>query len=112
MGQFYRMAEEVGFLRHKPEGGRGGKHAPPRLPGRADDPSDEAMTREVPDVARYITGMTSQLEALAITAHLDRLAYFLGMAKAESEILVRVSGVSEAKPAEDESHEPIAGPQH
>jgi hypothetical protein len=112
MGQFYRMAEEVGFLRHKPEGGRGGKHAPPRLPGRADDPSDEAMTREVLDVARYITGMTSQLEALAITAHLDRLAYFLGMAKAESEILVRVSGVSEAEPAEDESHEPIAGPQH
>jgi hypothetical protein len=55
---------------------------------------------------RYIAGMTSQLEALAIAAHLDRVAYFLGMAKAESEILVRVSGVPEAERAEDESREP------
>ena len=31
MGQFYRMAEEVGFLRHKPGGGRGAKHAPPEI---------------------------------------------------------------------------------
>ena len=93
MGQFYRMAEEVGFLRHKPGGGRGGKHAPPRSPRRADDPAHGAATREVLDVARYITDVTAQLEALAIAAHLDRLAYyFLGMAKAESEILVRVSG--------------------
>lgn len=112
MGQFYRMAEEVGFLRHKPGGGKGGKDAPPRLPRSADDPSHGAMTREALDVARYIAGMTAQLEALAITTHLDRLAYFLGMAKAEGEILVRVSGVPEAEPAEDESHELIAGPQH
>ena len=109
MGQFYRMAEEVGFLRHKPGGGRGGKRAPPRSPRRADDPSHGAVTREVLDVARYITDVTAQLEALAIAAHLDRLAYFLGMAKAESEILVRVSGVPEAERAEDESHEPTAG---
>jgi hypothetical protein len=49
------MAEEVGFLRHKPGGGRGGKRAPPRSPRRADDPSHGAVTREVLDVARYIT---------------------------------------------------------
>ena len=106
MGQFYRMAEEVGFLRRKPGGGRGGKRAPPR---GADDPSHWAVTREVLDVARYITDVTAQLEALAIAAHLDLLAYFLGMAKAEGEILVRVSGVPEAERVEDESHEPTAG---
>jgi hypothetical protein len=112
MRQFYRMTEEVGFLRHKPGGGRGAKHAPPRSPRRADDSAHGAVTREVLDVARYIAGMTAQLEALATAAHLDQLAYFLGMAKAESEILVRVSGVPEAERAEDESHEPTAGLHH
>jgi hypothetical protein len=112
MGQAYQMAEEVGFLRHKPGGGRGGKRAPPSSPRRADDPSHGAVTREVLDVARYITDVTAQLEALAIAAHLDRLGYFLGMAKAESEILVRVGGVPEAERAEDESHEPTAGLHH
>ena len=108
----YRMAEEVGFLRRKPGGGRGGKRAPPRSPRGADDPSHWAVTREVLDVARYITDVTAQLEALAIAAHLDLLAYFLGMAKAEGEILVRVSGVPEADRVEDESHEPTAGLHH
>jgi hypothetical protein len=112
MGQFYRMAEEVGFLRHKPGGGRGEKRAPSRSPRRAEDPSHGAVTREVLDVAGYITDVTAQLEALAIAAHLDRLTYFLGMAKAESEILVRVSGVPEAERAEDEPHEPAAGLHH
>jgi hypothetical protein len=111
-GTVYRMAEEVGFLRHNPGGGRGGKRAPPRSPRRADDPSHRAVTRDVLDVARYITDVAAQLEALAIAAHLDLLAYFLGMAKAESEILVRVSGVPEAERVEDESHEPIAGLHH
>jgi hypothetical protein len=112
MGQVYRMAEEVGFLRHKPGGGRGGKRAPPRSPRRADDPSHGAVTREVLDVARYITDVTAQLEAVAIAAHLDRLAYFLGMAKADSEMLVRFNRVLEAERAEDESHEPIVGLHH
>ena len=98
------MAEEVGFLRRKPGGGRGGKRAPPRSPRRAHDPSHRAVTREVLDVARCITDVTAQLEALAIAADLDRLAYFLGMARAESETSVRVSGVPEAGRAEDESH--------
>ena len=31
MGQFYRMAEEVGFLRHKPGGGRGRKARSPEI---------------------------------------------------------------------------------
>jgi hypothetical protein len=112
MGQFYRMAEEVGFLRHKPGGGRGEKRARPRSPRRAEDLSHGAERREVLDVVRYITDVTAQLEALAIAAHLDRLAYFLAMAKAESEVLVRVSGVPKAERPEDESHEPIAGLHH
>ena len=106
------MAEEVGFPKHKPRGGRGGKRAPPRSPRRADDPSHRAVTREVLDVARYITDVTAQLEALAIAAHLDVLAYFLGMAKAESEILVRVRGVPEAERAEDEFQEPTVRLHH
>ena len=40
--------------------------------------------------------MTAQLEAMAIAARLDLLAYFLGMAKAESEIYVRTNAVAEA----------------
>src|SRR5277367_3448504 len=68
MGQVYRMTEEVGFLRHKPGGGRGGKRAPPRSPRRAHDPSHRAVTREVLDVARCITDVTAQLEALAMSS--------------------------------------------
>ena len=54
------------------------------------------MTREALDVARYITDMTAQLEAMAIAGRLDLLAYFLGMARAESEIYVRTNAVEEA----------------
>ena len=106
------MAEEVGFPRHKPGGGRAGKRAPPRSPRRADDPSHGAVTREVLNVARYIIDVTAQLEAAAFAAHLDQLAYFLGMAKAESGIFVRTYGAPEAEGAEDESHEPTVGLHH
>jgi hypothetical protein len=91
MGQFYQMADEVRFPRHKPGDGRAGKRGPPRSQRRVDDPSHRAVTREVLDVARYITDVTAQLEALAITAHLYRLAYPLGMAKVESERIVRTN---------------------
>jgi hypothetical protein len=67
------------------------------------------VTREALDVARYITDMTAQLEAMAIAARLDLLAYFLGMAKAESEIYVRTSAVVEAERADEEPYEPAAG---
>jgi hypothetical protein len=103
------MAEEVGFLRHKPGGGRGGKRAPPKSPRRSDDPSHGAVTPEMLEVARYIASVTAQLEAVAIAARLDLLVYFLGMAKGESEIFVRTYGAPEAERAEDESHEPTAG---
>jgi len=55
------------------------------------------VTLEALDVARYITDMTAQLEAMAIAARLDLLAYFLGMARAESEIYVRTNAVAEVE---------------
>ena len=109
VGQFYQMAEEVGFRARKRGDGRVGKSAPARSPRRADDPSHGAVAREALDVARYITDMTARLEAMAIAARLDLLVYFLGMAKAESEIFVRTHCVLEAERAEEESNEPAVG---
>jgi hypothetical protein len=98
MRQFYPMAKEAGFRKHNT-----GKSAPARSPRRADDLSCEAVTQETLDLARYITNVTAQLEAKAIAARLDLLAYFLGMAKAESEIFVRINDVHIAESAEDQS---------
>jgi hypothetical protein len=56
--------------------------------------------------------MTAQLEAMAIAGRLELLAYFLGMAKAESEIFVRTNAVAEAERADEESYEPAAGLHH
>ena len=70
------------------------------------------MTQEALDVARYITDMTAQLEAMAIAARLDLLAYFLGMARAESEIYVRTNAVAEAERAEEKPFEPAIGLPH
>jgi hypothetical protein len=90
-------------MRPKRGDGRAGKSAPARSPRSADDPSHGAVTREALDVARYITGMTAKLEAVANAARLDRLVYFLAMAKAESEIFVRTHGTERAEGESDES---------
>jgi hypothetical protein len=96
------MAEELGFARRKrAEYGRAAKGPFARPQRRANDPSHAAVTQEALDVARYITDMTAQLEAMAIAGRLDLLAYFLGMAKAESEIYVRTNAVAEAERAEE-----------
>ncbi|HXE26152.1 MAG TPA: hypothetical protein VN637_14810 [Roseiarcus sp.] len=107
------MIEDLGFPRRKRgENGRAGRGAPPRAPRSADDSPDAAVTREALDVARYITDMTAQLEAMAIAGRLELLAYFLGMAKAESEIFVRTNAVAEAERADEDSYEPAAGLHH
>ena len=112
-GQLYRMAEELGFPRRKRgEYGRAGKSSLARSPRRANDPSHGAATREALDVARYITDMTAQLEAMAIAGRLDLLAYFLGMAKAESEIYVRTNAVAEAERANEKPFEVAVGSPH
>jgi hypothetical protein len=108
MGQLYRMTEETGFPRRKRGDGRAGKITLAR-PLKGGDPSGAAVTREALDVARYITDMTTQLEAMAIAARLDLLAYFLGMAKAESEIYVRTNAVAEAERLGEEPLEPADG---
>jgi hypothetical protein len=56
--------------------------------------------------------MTAQLEAMAVAARLDLLAYFLGMAKAESEIYVRTNAVAEAERRDEDPFEVAVGLPH
>jgi hypothetical protein len=56
--------------------------------------------------------MTAQLEAMAVAARLDLLAYFLGMAKAESEIYVRTKAVAEAERPDEDPFEVAVGLPH
>lgn len=51
--------------------------------------------------------MTAQLEAMAIAARLDMLAYFLGMAKAESELMLRTGFADQPEPQDDAPTEPF-----
>src|ERR1700722_15973506 len=80
-------------MKPKREDGSAARSAPARSPRRAGKPSHGAVTREELDAARYIAGMTAKLEAVAIAARLDRLVYFLGRGKGESEIFVRTHRV-------------------
>jgi hypothetical protein len=111
MEQFNRMAGEAGLIRRKPRDERAGQSALARSPKRADDPSRVAVTRKAFDVARYITIMTTQLEAEAIRARLDQLAYLLAMAKLESEIIARMYFGPRAERADEKSDEPAVGRQ-
>ena len=98
------MIEELGFPRRKRgEHGRAAKERSRETAKKSQRFVSRAVTREALDVARYITDMTAQLEAMAIAGRLDLLAYFLGMARAESEIYVRTNAVAEAERA-DEQH--------
>jgi hypothetical protein len=98
------MAGEDGFPRRKRlDPGRAAKGALARPLKRADNASLQAVTRGALDVARYVSDMTSQLEAMAAAARLDLLAYFLGMAKAESEMFLRTNALAEIELEEDES---------
>jgi hypothetical protein len=59
-----------------------------RVGERAYAPRRECRTDGEPRalaVAGYIADMTAQLETMATSAHLDLLAYFLAMARAEGE---------------------------
>jgi len=55
----------------------------------------DTATREAVDVAGYVHDMTAQLEAMALAAGLDLLAYFLGMARSEADLFVRTNDVAE-----------------
>jgi hypothetical protein len=59
-----------------------------RAEANVDAPKRESRTDREPQspaVAGYIADMTAQLETMATAAHLDLLAYFLAMARAEGE---------------------------
>ncbi len=53
---------------------------------------ETTITKPPPDtlaVAPYLSDMIAQLEAIATEAHLDLLAYFLGMAREEAARLLQ-----------------------
>lgn len=65
---------------------------------RVKDPSRGLVSREALDVARYVADMTAQLEAMALAADLDLLGYFMGMARAEADLFVRVNAEAGIEP--------------
>jgi len=67
------------------------KDLQPREPRRKEESPEAPAGPGAVDVARYVADMTAQLEAMASSARLDLLAYFLGMAKAESELFARTN---------------------
>ena len=69
-------------------------------------------TREALDIARYVADMTAQLEAMSAAVDLDLLAYFLGMAKAEAELFLRMTAEPDPSPdsADDEEAAGIEPP--
>ena len=100
------MASENLFPRHRRAPGRPLKNLRPREPKRKEESLEAPAGPSGIDVARYIADMTAQLEAMATAAHLDLLAYFLGMAKAESELFARTNA-----PEERESPERFEQPE-
>ena len=60
-------------------------------PWRESPTNVEAKT---PAVAGYIADMTAQLESMATAAGLDLLAYFLAMARAESEAATQITAAA------------------
>ena len=63
-------------------------------------PSHDVAPREALEVARYVRDMTAQLEAMAVAARLDLVAYFLGMARAENDLFVRGNARTDGSRAE------------
>ena len=73
-----------------------------RVVEQATAPRRESATSgdaDAPAVADYIADMTAQLESMATAAGLDLLAYFLAMARAESEAASRGGAVADGENA-------------
>lgn len=82
------MVVHHGYPRRKHTAHAGSPHDPEDASkGR----SESVTTRESLDVAGYVSDMTAQLEAMALAAGLDLLAYFLGMARSEADLFVRTN---------------------
>lgn len=104
------MASENMFPRRKGGHGRPVRDLRGREPRRKEESLEAQTGPGAIDVARYIADMTAQLEAMANAAHLDLLAYFLGMAKAESELYARTNAPEEPQAAELSEHSDDASP--
>jgi len=74
---------------------------------QAEIPFHHVAPREALEVARYVTDMTGQLEAMAVAAHLDLLAYFLSMAKAEGDLFVRGNAQADGSRVESGEMGPV-----
>jgi hypothetical protein len=74
---------------------------------QAEVPSHHFAPQEALEVARYVTVMTVQLEAMAVAARLDLLAYFLGMARAQSDLFVRGNAQADGSRVESGEIGPI-----
>ena len=74
---------------------------------QAEAPSDHFAPREALEVARYATIMTIQLEAMAVAARLDLLAYFLGMARAQCDLVVRGNAQADGSSVESGEIGPV-----
>ena len=64
-----------------------------RARGFTPAPAEPAATE---DIARYIAQMTTEMAAIARSANLDLLAYFLEMAKIEANVTARRSSPAQA----------------
>lgn len=62
--------------------------APATMKGRSDEPLDPVVKEEI---ARYVAQMSGEMAAMARSAKLDVLAYFLEMAKIEANTIGRVA---------------------
>ena len=106
------MAGESGFPRRK-RSGRGRDAGDPQLLGtKPPEIPSRVAPREAFDVARYVTDMSAQLEAMAIAARLDLLAYFLGMAKAEGDLFLRTHAGSDGAPDDSDAADPLPNSDH
>ena len=85
----------VGYPRRKHTANARSPHEPVELSKGRPEP---VTTRESLDVASYVSDMTAQLEAMALAAGLDLLAYFLGMARSEADLYVRTNAGPEGEP--------------
>ncbi len=86
-------------IHHEYPGRKQTAHArSPHEPGElSKGQSEPVATRKSLDVASYVSDMTAQLEAMALAAKLDLLAYFLGMARSEADLFARTNAGPEGK---------------
>jgi hypothetical protein len=85
------MVVHHGYPRRKRAANARSTHEPEDPSSSTKDHAEQAASRASLDVAGYVSDMTAQLEAMALAAGLDLLAYFLGMARSEADLFVRTN---------------------